>query len=70
MTGIEASLKEKDLSRLIYRICGSGLFSLRQSRMRRNFCTIFSTKQLPGNRIQVMGKGHYFLNVTCKTGRD
>ena len=44
MTGIRASQKEKDLSRLLYRICGSGLIletSSQQSvKMRAMLCNI------------------------------
>ena len=38
----------------------SHFFSLRKSRMRRNFCSVCSTKRIPGNRIQVIAKGPFF----------
>ena len=35
MTGIEASQKEKNVSRLLYRICGSGLTSFQLQNIKK-----------------------------------
>ena len=42
---------------------GHSVFSflpLRQSRMRRNFCSVCSTQRIPWNRIKVIGKSPSF----------
>ena len=45
MTGIGASQKEKDLGRLLYRICGSGCSFVQQQQLERRTLKIYSKRQ-------------------------